>query len=137
MGEVHVPYSKVRGHPPDFRVWYRFFTLEEGGRLQPPGQGIRCDFSYAEDNAVLRPGRPYQVAIIHPEFLDDHGEVIQERGRLVQPTGYAYMWILFDEARRRVHRKRITVGTKGYFQEGTKRIAEVEVVEIIGLATRP
>ncbi len=33
--EVWIPYEEVRNHPPDFRVRYRLYSKEEGGRKNP------------------------------------------------------------------------------------------------------
>lgn len=35
------PYEEIRNHPADFRVKYRFYTREEGGRKKPVLQGYR------------------------------------------------------------------------------------------------
>ena len=44
-------YAELRGHPPDFEVRYRFFTVEEGGRaVGAPWQHYRCDWAYDGDD---------------------------------------------------------------------------------------
>ncbi|MNI78991.1 hypothetical protein D3C76_1723630 [compost metagenome] len=44
------------------------------------------------------------------------------------------MWVLFPISRAR-HIRTLEVGMKGYFMEGTKKVAEAEIVHIIGLLT--
>ncbi len=44
------------------------------------------------------------------------------------------MWILFPSSRAH-HRKTLEVGMKGYFMEGPNKVAEAEIVQIIGLLT--
>ena len=46
------------------------------------------------------------------------------------------MWIISPKGRR-IHRDRITNGMKGYFMEGGTRVAECEVIEILGLKSNP
>ena len=75
--------------------------------------------------------------MIHPEFLDDNDNVIVDDNTPVGKTGHAFMWILNPEMRKEVHQKRIRIGVKGFLQEGQKRIASVEVIEIIGLHENP
>jgi hypothetical protein len=54
FNDMHTPYEKALGHKCDFRVKYRFFTTEEGGRLSLPYQGIRSDFWYDRgDNSFV------------------------------------------------------------------------------------
>ncbi len=42
------PYHEILKHHYDFRVRYRFLSQEEGGRRNPPFQGYRSDFEYAQ-----------------------------------------------------------------------------------------
>ena len=44
MDKQRVPYEQRLGHPEDFKVKYRFYTKEQGGRASLPLQGIRSDF---------------------------------------------------------------------------------------------
>jgi hypothetical protein len=46
------------------------------------------------------------------------------------------MWIIVPE-RRPYHYDKIKVGLKGYFMEGTHKVAECEVVEILSLKSNP
>ncbi|MBL4736377.1 MAG: hypothetical protein JKY18_13770 [Flavobacteriales bacterium] len=74
--------------------------------------------------------------MIHPEFLDDLGELIMDLETQVPESGTARMWI-FDDEMRPYHQKRIVVGTTGYMQEGGKKAAKCKVVEIAGLMSNP
>lgn len=128
--EDWVPYEKVRNHPPDFRIKYRLYSEAEGGRKNSVFQGLRCDFAYGEDD-IKETG----IFAIHPEFEDDFGNIVLNRSIPVPKEGTAKMWILFSEMRREVHFNRIKVGVIGYFMEGSKKIGQVEVIEILGLNT--
>lgn len=64
------PYEEIRNHPADFRVKYRVYTQDEGGRKNPVFQGYRSDFFYDGDD--LNSGI---YSAIHPEFEDEHGNV--------------------------------------------------------------
>ncbi|RNB85144.1 hypothetical protein EDM56_19750 [Brevibacillus fluminis] len=123
-----IPYETIRKHPADFRITYTFFTEAEGGRKNPVFQGLRCDFSYAGDD-VQKDG----LFAIHPEFEDKNGEVIMDNTIPVSGKGTARMWILFPEMRREVHLERIKVGVRGFFMEGPRKIASIEVIELVGL----
>ncbi len=121
------PYTKAFGREPDFRVTYRLFTAEEGGRKTPAHQHIRWDFSY-EEKAVL-PGR----WMIWPEFLDPDGQVIPNGP--FSPVGKANMFICNPE-RRDLHRQHIQPGVRGFFLDGLPG-GVCEVVEVLGLRQRP
>ena len=129
---MHMPYGQGKVPRPDFKVKYSFLTYEEGGRRNLPFQGLRCDFSYEGDSISQS-----TIYMIHPEFLDDNDNVIVDDNTPVGKTDHAFMWILNPEMRKEVHQKRIRIGVKGFLQEGQKRIASVEVIEIIGLHENP
>jgi len=117
------------GRVQDFDVRYRFLTPTEGGRSSgPPHQGYRSDWAY--DGDYIEQTGTY---MIWPEFEDETGKVIPQ-GQPVPATGHARMWIVVDYMKESVHRRRIAVGVKGYFMEGSKRVAEAEVINIAGLA---
>lgn len=99
-----------------------------GGRKNPVFQGLRCDFSYDGDNI-----RETGIFAIHPEFEDELGKVILDRSFPVPKQGNARMWILFPQMRREVHVNRIKPGIIGYFMAGSRRLGQVEVIEILGL----
>lgn len=71
---------------------------------------------------------------IHPEFENAEGGVQLDSEASVREKGTARMWVLFPAMRREVHARRITVGTKGFFMEGPRRVAAVEVIEVNGLS---
>jgi hypothetical protein len=113
-------------------VKYRFHSQQEGGRRNPPFQGYRSDFEYAE-KIVEDKGRLY---MIWPEFEDEQGDVITDSDLMISVNGTARMWIINPEMRS-IHKERIQIGTKGYFMEGARRTAECEVIEIAGLLSNP
>jgi hypothetical protein len=129
---MHQSYEKRRGHPADFKVRYRFYTSQEGGRKSIPYQGYRSDFWYAhpEHNGTN------QLFMIWPEFLDENGQVILDDKNAVPSSGIAQMWVLVSP-RRPYHLDKIKPGLIGYFMEGPRRVAECEVIEILGLGTNP
>ncbi len=125
-------YAELRGHPADFEVRYRIFTAEEGGRITgPPWQHYRCDWAYDGDD-ISQTG----IFMIHPEFMSPDGSVFPG-GSPIAITGIATMWILIPEMRAEIHRQRIQPGVRGFFMEGSRRVAEAEVTRIIGLHTNP
>jgi len=112
----------------DFEVRYRFFTPDEGGRESgPPYQGYRSDWSY-EGDEIEKTG----IYMIWPEFEDDNGIVIKGKEK-VRESGVARMWIVNPELVNEVHKKRIKVGVKGFFMEGSRKVAEAEVIRVVGL----
>jgi hypothetical protein len=118
------PRSELLTKLPDFRVTYRIFTAEEGGRRTPACQGIRWDFRY-EDKAIST-----GTWVIHPEFLDLAGNVLP-----IEPIpmmGQANMFILNPDLRS-FHQQHIQLGVRGYFVEGPTRVGVCEVVEVLGL----
>lgn len=106
---------------------YSFLSAAEGGRKTgPPIQGYRSDFMYAEDK--VEDG----IWMIHPEFLDDSGNIILDKNIRVPNSGTAKMWIL-SEHLAHIHKARIKIGQKGYFMEGPHKTAACEVIEVVGL----
>lgn len=73
--EVWVPYEKIRNHPADFRVKYRLYSVEEGGRKNRVFQGLRCDFSYDGDN-MAGSRRLGQVEVIEILGLNANAETL-------------------------------------------------------------
>lgn len=125
-------YAELRGHPADFEVRYRFLAAEEGGRFTgPPRQPYRCDWAYDGDD-ISQAG----VFMIHPEFLSPDGSVLPQ-GSPVGSIGLATMWILDPAMRAGIHRQRIRSSVRGFFMEGSRRVAEAEVTRVIGLHTNP
>src|SRR5690349_5395711 len=115
-------YRENRGQEPAFRVRYRFLSHGEGGRQNPPRQHIRFDFLYDGDD-------PFKdgISMIWPEFVTPDGKFLPEGE--VPMAGLADMFIVMPD-RIPFHRERIRVGTKGYFVEGPKRVAECEVIAL-------
>jgi hypothetical protein len=124
--ENHIPYEQTAKRPCDFIVKYKFITEEKGGRTTLPAQGYRPDFLYAEDNA--QDG----LWIIWPEFLDLNGNVITDKSIRVDLNGKAIMWIMNEHFTEK-HKARIKIGQKGFFMEGSRKVAECEVIEVVGL----
>jgi hypothetical protein len=123
-------YAEKDKRLPDFEVSYRFLTEAEGGRKTgPPFQHYRCDWSYEGDD-ISKAG----IFMIWPEFLDSEGRILSDEVR-VPESGKATMWIIVPKMIEQVHGSRIKVGTKGFFMEGPRRIAEVVVTRVIGLHT--
>jgi hypothetical protein len=128
---MHQPYEQRLGHQADFRVKYRFYKPEEGGRSHLPYQGYRSDFWYEHPEIEAN-----NIFMIWPEFENEKGEIILKNDELMPEVGTARMWIIVPE-RREFHRDNIKIGAKGYFKEGPKSVAECEIIEILGLPTNP
>jgi hypothetical protein len=124
--EDHKSYELIVNRPCDFIVKYKFLLNENGGRTTTPSQGYRSDFIYAEDKAEDG------LWIIWPEFLDQNDNVIVDKNKRVDLNGKAKMWIMNEQFLDK-HRTRIKIGQKGFFMEGRNKVAECEVVEIVGL----
>jgi hypothetical protein len=121
-------YAERTGREQDFDVHYRFFSSDAGGRKSvAPRQGYRCDWSYDGDDTET-PG----IYMIWPEFEADDGSIIA-LGEYVPLESTARMWIVSSEMREEIHRGRIFVGTRGFFMEGGRRVAEAVVTRIVGL----
>ncbi|KQZ26849.1 hypothetical protein [Duganella sp. Root1480D1] len=119
-------YSERSGRAPSFEVEYRFLSADEGGRTLPPHQHTRWDFLYEGDDAE-RDG----IWMIWPEFISDDRQALPDG--VVPMEGRALMFIV-NLDNERLHRERISVGTRGAFVEGPKRVAECTVVALHGLA---
>ena len=124
--ENHISYEQKLKRSCDFVVKYRFLTKEEGGRQTLPLQGVRFDFMYFGDSPEKD-----SIYIIHPEFLNNSHQVITEK-IMVPEKGNARMWIV-NRDYLDYHKERLKIGTKGYFMEGPKIIAECNVIKLIGL----
>jgi len=125
---MHTPYEYIRARKEDFKVTYRFYTKEEGGRQTIPFQGYRSDFWY--DNPEHHDG---QIFMIWPEFEDENGNVITDNSNPVSISGTARMWLL-DPQMQEYHKNKIKPGLRGYFMEGSRRVAECDVIQIVGLS---
>ena len=123
-------YSEIRGHGPDFIVKYRLYSPPEGGR-KVTYQHLRCDFLYEGEDPQID-----GIYMIHPEFLDESGNPMNT-GVVVPLEGMASMWILSPQMRSTVHRPRIAIGVRGHLVEGSRKIGDVEVVELKALHENP
>ena len=121
-------YATQFGRPPDFRVSYRLYSSEEGGRRTPPHQHTRWDFRY--DDKAISTG----IFMIWPEALLPNGALVPAGP--IPAYGLANMFVLFPQSRA-LHRLHIRPGVRGYFMEGNRRVAVCEVVEVLGLLTNP
>jgi uncharacterized protein (DUF433 family) len=117
------PYIEVFGREADFQVTYRLFTAEEGGRRTPAHQGIRWDSRYDE---ATRP----QSWMVYPEFIDPDGFPIPNGP--FAPVGRANMFAL-NPNWLSSNRQFISLGTRGYFMEGSTRMGVWEVSKVRGL----
>jgi len=73
--------------------------------------------------------------MIWPEFEDGAGGIFPEN-QVVPKSGTARMWVVADEARRVVRRK-VRHGVRGFFMEQGQQTAEVVVTAVVGLHTNP
>lgn len=128
--EVLTPYAARTGRQPEFEVAYRFLTEDEGGRSQPPWQHTRWDFMPEQDD----PGAADGLCMIWPEFIDADRHTLP--AGLVPARGHALMFIVNPDMEAS-HRARIAVGTRGFFMEGGRRVAECEVVAMDGPGAVP
>lgn len=125
---IHIPYEQKAKKPCDFIVKYKFLMNQKNGRITLPHQGYRPDFLYAEDD--VKNG----LWIIWPEFLAQNDNVITDKSISVDLSGKARMWIINDQFREK-HKARIKIGQRGFFMEGPNKVAECEVIELVGLNT--
>lgn len=125
MNGKHISYRENLNRKEDFKVKFKFYLEEEGGRKFLPYQGIRSDFWYESDKHNMK-----GIFMICPEFEDENGALIWS-GQ-VPRAGIARMWIV-NSKMRKYHQERIKKGTKGYFMEGATRTADCEVIEIVDL----
>ncbi|XWO47422.1 hypothetical protein JQR89_17505 [[Pseudomonas] boreopolis] len=112
----------------DFEATIRILTEAEGGRKTAPFNGIRWDFSYAEDNSSD------QLYMIWPDFYDPSGDSLPPNAPL--PLGvelHARMTVVVEEMRQQTHRTRIKPGVEFYCHEGPKRVAVGRVTRVTGL----
>lgn len=127
----HIPYNIKFKHNADFKVQYRFYNKDEGGREFQPFQGYRSDFWYENPMHTTN-----QVFMIWPEFENEKGDIILDTTEQIKESGTARMWICINKMRS-YHKHNIHVGMKGYFMEGSWRVAECTVIEILDLKNNP
>lgn len=115
--------------PHDFEAVIRIYCKEEGGRIEPPPNGILWNFAYKGDDI-----NTVGCYMIYPNFIDDHGNSLPTDKPLpVDKKLNARMYILSEEMKNKVHSKRISVGQIFYCHEGTKPVAEGIVTKVTGL----
>jgi hypothetical protein len=103
---MHTPYEIKLNHKAGFKVIYRFYTEEEGGRKSLPFQGYRSDFRY--DN----PKPSSNIFMILTEFLDENENTIIDTNHRITKSGKATMWIIAPQARE-YHKDKIKAGIRG------------------------
>lgn len=121
---MHTPYRERLVNGPHFRVKYRFYKEQEGGRKFTPYQGYRSDFWYENPNPRNH------LFMIYPEFEDENGNVILDNTSPVPSEGTTIMWILLED-RVPYHKEHLKLNTICYFMEGPNRVAECEVIELM------
>src|SRR5689334_3868363 len=99
---MHTPYEHRLKHKADFRVKYKYRSVENGGRKHPPVQGLRCDFWYHHPD-----NKENSLFMIWPEFEDENKNVILESDQQIKNEGTARMWIIMN-GMRPYHQSRIT-----------------------------
>lgn len=119
-------YGERPGWQAAFEVRYRFYSQSEGGRKAPPRQHVRWDFLYAGDQPLVE-----GISMVWPEFIGPSGEVLPEGE--VPTTGNALMFIVNPD-RWSFHKERVALGVRGFFVEGSKKVAECEVTAVHALA---
>jgi len=115
----------------DFEATIRIYSTAEGGRRTPAFNGIRWDFTYADNSQPT-----VTLYMIWPDFFADGGQALPTDQPL--PVGdelSARMLVLMDEMRAEVHRDKIAPGVRFFCHEGEKRVAEGVVTKITGLFT--
>lgn len=122
--EEHKPYQERLNREPDFVVDYELDPCEELKGAKP-GQGMRVDFLYEDEDPMID-----GIHMIMPEILAPDGTVMRNTNPGAIPTkGKANMWVVFEE-RRPFHAAKIQVGTKGYWVRGSFRLARVVVTKV-------
>lgn len=113
---------------PDFLISYKFYSESDGGRKQLPSQGYRSDWTYKDDDGL-------HLYRIWPRFLDCDGNEHCSY-QVIDSTGLANMYIVSGELAESVHQGRVEVGVQGYLMEGSRRVAEAEIIELLNINDR-
>jgi hypothetical protein len=83
-------------------------------------------------NATVWAKQFVRYLLVHPEFQNVDGSPWPD-DTLVPIEGVATMWIVSHDMRVQVHRRKARAGVKGFLMLGGIRIAEVDIIEIVGL----
>lgn len=121
---MHIPYDKMLNRQFDFKVEYKIYSAEEGGRIAPMYQGYRSDFRYSETQS-----NNFNTYMIWPEFEYENGEVITDEYEPISNVGIARMWII-GNGMKHFHMNRIKIGTIGYMVEGNRKVGECKVIHV-------
>lgn len=92
-----------------------------------PFNGYRSDWLYDGDDLYVE-----GLSIIWPTFENESGEILENQISVLR-DGFARMTVVVPEIRISTHQQRIKIGTKGFFMEGSRKVAKAEVVEILDL----
>jgi hypothetical protein len=113
--------------PDDFEAVIRIFPFSQRGRMTPAFNGLRWDFSYADDPQG-------ELHAIVPDFIDENCNSLPPDHPLpVDIFLNARMTIISDEMRTQFHRRRVKIGLRFFCHEGSKRVAEGQVLRLTGL----
>jgi len=117
-----IPYSEKFNRKHDFLVKYKLLIQEDySSKIY---QGMRSDFCYKEDEGKG------QIYMIWPEFETKLGDVITDSTTEINQEGTARMYVMLEESRDE-HKKRLKIGQKGFLVNGSHKLAEIEVIEIL------
>jgi len=111
----------------DFEAVIRILSFSARGRMTPAFNGLRWDFAYADDPSA-------ELYAIWPDFVDENGDSLPSKHLLpVDVLLKARMTIVSAEMRANFHQRRIKPGLRFFCHEGSKRVAEGQVVKLTGL----
>ncbi len=125
---MSVPSRLYADFPIDFEARVRVLRPDEGGRRQLPCNGIRWDFSYAQD----KPRRFYMW--LYPDFFDPTTGDSWLKMPLPVDEWLHVRVSVFSAHVRSFHQARIRAGTSFYYGEGSQVVAEGTVTRLIGLS---
>jgi hypothetical protein len=88
-------------------------------------QGYRPDLYYDDDQTD-------ELCMIWSRFLDASGHELPD-GALIPQVARAHFYIVNDDLKRTVHRKRLREGVRLHLCEGSNRVASGRVNKILSL----
>ena len=112
----------------DFRVKYLWLAVPGSDFVHSRFQHMRCDFAYRSDD-IQETG----IFMIWPQF-EDEDQIPLPKNAEVPIEGTASMWIVNREHYADYHRARIDGDTQGFMMAGSRKLAEVSVIELLRLA---